>query len=278
MLDITEEHSKGTAHRPEALPDLAASHAFVVPAFGCSPFLDACLRSLNRQTLRTRVVVTTSTPSRFIDDIALANKTSVIVNPVCGGIASDWNFALTSTDARYVTLAHQDDLYAADFVARSLAAFDSLQGSLCFTGQEQIDDAGRPCMSRLSLVKRLLARLTIGGRTRPSPRQLRAFLAFGNPLPCSSVTLDRHHLPDFSFSAAYQSNLDWDAWLRLVDQGVVFLSVAAPLVQRRHNDQTATAGLIASGRRKVEDLMMFRRIWPSPIAEAIAAVYRIGYR
>jgi hypothetical protein len=42
------------------------------------------------------------------------------------------------------------------------------------------------------------------------------FLSFGNPLPCSSVTLNRAPA-DFNFSLDYTSNLDSDAWLTLKD-------------------------------------------------------------
>lgn len=253
------------------------SHAFVVPAYGCSPFLGECLRSLQRQSLRSRVVVTTSTPSRFIDDIATANNADVLVNPSRTGIGSDWNFALNATGARYVTLAHQDDLYSSEFLAQSLAAVTDFGGSLCFTGQLQIDDTGQPCRSKISVVKHVLARAVLGLGTEPSAMRLRAFLSLGNPLPCSSVTFDRHHLSDFAFSTDYESNLDWDAWWRLIEQRQVFVSISAPLVGRRHNAQTATASLIANGQRRVEDLMMFRRIWPEPVAVAVAALYRLGY-
>ena len=263
--------------RAKWTPNSEGRHAFVLPAYGCSPFLNACLSSLVHQDVRSRIVVTTSTPSRFIEDAAHAHRVSVVVNPIRDGIAADWNFALQATDARYVTLAHQDDVYAASFTEQTLAAFDRSDGTLCFTGYQEVDDDGRVVASKISRVKHLLAAVTIGRRNRPSPARLRAFLSLGNPLPCSSVTLDRRRLPDFSFSAGYASNLDWDAWWRLLLQGERFLSVPNRLVGRRHNAQTATAALIADGRRRSEDLMMFRRIWPAPLSEAVATLYRFSY-
>lgn len=164
-----------------------------------------------------------------------------------------------------------------DFVERILATFGRHDGSLCFTRQEQIDDAGRPRSAKISLTKRFLATATVGGRARPSALRLRAFLSLGNPLRCSSVTLDWHRLPDFRFSSDYESNLDWDARWRLLGGGERFLSIPRPLVGRRHNDQTATARLIASGRRRTEDRLMFRRIWPKPVAEALSVLYSLGY-
>ena len=248
-----------------------------MPAYGRSPFLDGCLASLERQTSPSRIVVSTSTPSRFVDDVAGRHAVPVLVNPVREGIAADWNFALRVTDARYVTLAHQDDIYAPTFAARTLDAFARHAGALCFTGYDEIDDTGLRARSRISTVKHLLAAAVIGDRPRPSLRRLRAFLSLGNPLPCSSVTLDRVGLPDFAFCPDYASNLDWDAWWRLVDAGERFLSVPERLVGRRHNALTATSRLIADGRRRSEDLAMFRRIWPRPLGEAVATAYRLGY-
>ncbi len=252
-------------------------HAFVVPAYGCSPFLDACLHSLKRQSEHSEIVVTTSTPSAFIDETAHAHRIPVVLNPIRDGIAADWNFGLRATDARYVTLAHQDDVYAEAFAERTLDAFARHDGALCFTGYEEIDDAGSRVASRISRVKHLLAAAAIGRRDRPSRLRLRAFLSLGNPLPCSSVTLDRRRLPDFAFSEGYASNLDWDAWWRLLDRGERFLSVPDRLVGRRHNALSATAGLIADGRRRSEDLTMFRRIWPRPVSAVVATLYRLSY-
>jgi hypothetical protein len=257
---------------------LTQGHAFVVMAHGDSPFLSDCLRSLREQTLAGTIVVTTSTPSPFIERAASACDVEVIVNPRQDGIAADWNFAFGATTAHRVTLAHQDDVYRPDFLRRSLNLLDStIDAALCFTSYEEIADDGSPVTSKISRAKHFLERLTLGSATRVGPGRLRAFLSLGNPLPCSSVTFDRTRLGDFAFSDAYQSNLDWDAWLRLLEAGHTFARAPEPLVGRRHNPLTATSRLIRDGVRHREDLAMFRRLWPSPIAETIAWVYQAGY-
>ncbi len=254
------------------------NHAFVVPAHGESPFLEGCLSSLRAQTAPVRIVVTTSTPSPMIDQTARAHAAALIVNPRSMGIAADWNFALNAADADLVTLAHQDDVYRPTFLERTREALEACPGAaLCFTGYDEIDDAGHPVSSRISRMKHALEALILGRATRVSPARLRAFLSLGNPLPCSSVTFRRSRLGDFSFSPDYASNLDWDAWLRLMGEGRAFARSPERLVGRRHNPLTETARLIKSGVRQREDLMLFRRLWPSPIAEMIAFVYRAGY-
>jgi len=257
---------------------MAPPHAMVVMAYGDSPFLGDCLASLRDQTVPGLIVVTTSTPSPFIDDTAGHFGAPVIVNPVQAGIAADFNFALVATSAHRVTLAHQDDVYFPRFAERSLALLKETEDAVaCFTGYDEIDDRGAAKVSRISLVKHLLDRLALGGETVVGPRRLRVYLSLGNALPCSSVTFDRERLPDFRFSDAYQSNLDWDAWLRLADAGRAFVRAPEALVGRRHNPLTATSRLIREGVRQREDLAMFRRLWPGPLAEGIAWMYRAGY-
>ena len=46
---------------------MSKGHCFVVLAYRDSPFLEGCLEGLTAQTVKTGLVVATSTPSPFID-------------------------------------------------------------------------------------------------------------------------------------------------------------------------------------------------------------------
>lgn len=254
-------------------------HSFLVPAYGDSPFLAGCVRSLMAQTTPSRIVICTSTPSDHIRAVADEAGCGLIVNPERRHIAGDWNFALAAATTPYVTLAHQDDTYEPEFLTTTLALFARRpEAALCFTGYQEIDDDGWPVSSRISRVKHLLEAATLGSRQVARGLPLRLFLSFGNPLPCSSVTFNRRAAPDFRFSEAFASNLDWEAWWRLFKEGRTFLHAPARLVGRRHNPLTETSRLIREGRRQSEDREMFLRIWPAPVAEAIGLVYGQSYR
>jgi glycosyltransferase involved in cell wall biosynthesis len=266
-----------TSPRRPSAAELAGDHAFVVLAYQDSPFLAGCLNGLAAQSTKSRLVVATSTPNPAIASAAAAHGVQVIVNPERRGIAGDFNFGLRASGARFVTLAHQDDTYAADFLEKSLAEFAAHDGAICFTSYVEIDDAGRPMHSKVSFAKHAIEASTLGARHVLRGARLRLFLSLGNALPCSSVTYDLTRLGDFAFSADFVSNLDWDAWWRLQVAGHTFLRAPYPLVGRRHNDLTETSRLLRDGTRRDEDLAMFRRAWPSPLAEIIAAAYRAGY-
>jgi hypothetical protein len=253
-------------------------HAFVVLAYKASPFLIGCLESLMTQSVPSQVLIATSTPCDHIRQAAARFQIPIRVNPKHEGIAADWNFALSQSDQRYVTLAHQDDVYYPKFAERTLSLFaEASAGAVAFTGYTEIDDGGEPKTSKISHVKHALEAVILGSQTLVYGLRLRAFLALGNPLPCSSATFDRAKLPDFAFSDAFSSNMDWDAWVRLGEAGTLFLHTGERLIGRRHNTLTETHRLIAAGQRGIEDLLMFRRLWPASLATAIASLYRLGY-
>jgi len=262
--------------RAPVIKNRPADHEFVVLAFGESPFLRECVGSLKKQTVPSRITIATSTPNDFIFEVAADTGLDVLVNPTRAGIAADWNFALGLTESRLVTLAHQDDVYHPDFLARTLAALAQEDGVLCFTGYQEIADDGAPRSSNISRVKHLIEWLVLGRKTRVSGRRLKCFLSFGNPLPCPAVTYDTRKLPGFQFSSEFSSNLDWDAWWRLMSAGAAFVRVPERLVFRRHNDLTETSRLLRSGVRRSEDKLMFSRAWPRPVSDLIARFYRLA--
>lgn len=256
-------------------------HAFVVPAYGVSPYLAACLASIAAQTRSgSEVLVTTSTPAPEVFEIARQHRAAVRVNPHRGGIGSDWNFALQASGARFVTLAHQDDRYEPAYLERMSAALEAVDDALIgFCDYTEATAAGpRPLNVNLR-VKRFLCDRAFRGRPAiRSPRDKRRLLAWGNPVCCPSVVIDRGRLGDFRFAENLASNLDWDAWLRMADLPGAFVRAPAALVVRTIHLQSETSALIADRRRLAEDRALFERVWPRPVATLVCTLYRASYR
>ena len=255
-------------------------HAFVIPAYGESPFLPACLDSITSQTRRgSSILITTSTPSAYLDTLARRHGVPLIVNPRRGTIGSDWNFALAASDAACTTLAHQDDTYHPEYVARLVQPIGQTPDfSIAFC--DYVETSGqnmRPLHANIR-IKRLLTRRAFGrGDVISDAAAKRRMLAWGNPVCCPSVVLNRAALPDFRFREDLYSNLDWEAWLRLAERPGAFVYVREPLVTRRIHAQSETTSLIADKRRLDEDRAMFERFWPKPMAALIMTVYRASY-
>jgi glycosyltransferase involved in cell wall biosynthesis len=258
----------------------AVDHAFVIPAYGDSPFLAACLESLLDQTRSgSRVVVTTSSPSPHVAEIAQHYGVALLVNSRRVSIGCDWNFALVATTAKFVTLAHQDDTYRPDYAAVMLEATQRHPDVLvAFSDYTEVTVDG-PRARNLNLrLKTFLCRRAFGRHEAiRTPEEKRRLLAFGNPICCPSVIVNRARLPHFRFDESMRSNLDWDAWLTLAEQPGAFVYAREPLVTRRIHRASETSLVIADERRFAEDRSMFHRLWPSPIATLISAAYRAGY-
>lgn len=92
------------------------SHSFVVCAYGESPYLKECIESILNQTRLSRIIISTSTDNAYIMGLAKDYSLPVFVNKESRGIAADWNYALAHANTRYVTIAHQDDVYEKNYV------------------------------------------------------------------------------------------------------------------------------------------------------------------
>lgn len=255
-------------------------HAFCIPAYGHSPWLSGCLASLKRQSAgNSRIVVITSTPSDELSRVSREAGLPLIETGQRPGIDTDWNFALTATDARFVTIAHQDDLYAPDFSARTRDAFMRHRDALLvMTRYAEHTPAGRRPANRNMRVKSILSEWAFLGREAIASRSARRrLLCLGNPVCCPSVTFDRAKIPDFRFSAGYRTNLDWDAWIRLADEPGSFVYLREALLSKGIHAGSETTATIASSAREDEDRQLFGRFWPAPVVSALMTLYRRGY-
>ena len=254
-------------------------HTFVVPAHGQSPHLDACLASLRSQRAASRILVATSTPSSWLESLVAEHGVPLHVHGPNVGIGRDWNVALAAVETPWATLAHQDDIYLPGFTAASLALAEAMPDAvLVLTGYaELLPDGSERRNSPMLAIKRLL--LELGFLNAPVARTSAAkqrLLRFGCPIPCPSVTLrvDRG-LP--LFREDLRLNLDWEAWLRLAAGEGAFAYYRDVLMLHRIHAGSETSAGILGGARAQEDLMMFERLWPKPVARLLARAYAASY-
>lgn len=253
-------------------------HTFVVPAYGRSAHLVDCLRSLREQTRQSPLVIATSTPFDGLSDLAREFDAVLAINDRPGGIGADWNFAMAQATTPWVTLAHQDDIYLPGFTeATMVAAGESPSAVLVMTGYAQLVDGQRGEGAGLLSIKRLLLELGFLGRQSISRTAAkRRLLRLGCPIPCPSVTL-RVTDPPLRFREDLKVNLDWEAWLRLAGTAGAFTYVRSVQMLHRIHPGSETSAAVQDGVRAAEDLMMFRSLWPAPVARALARVYALCY-
>lgn len=255
------------------------NHSFAVIAFGDSPYLSACIDSLKAQTVESKIYITTSTPSVYLNSIATKYNLEIFTTGRGNGIAHDWNFGLEQGKTKYVTLAHQDDIYDPDYTSSCIDALENFNDALiCFTNYSEIINGKEMSNTKMLKIKRLMLKFFM-----PFKKNIRSVfwkklsLSFGNAISCPTVTYNLSKLNDFRFSNDYATNLDWDAWYRIAKMEGRFVWVSKKLVQHRiHPDAATTEGIINKSRAN-EDLQMFKKFWPSFIARLLAKLYSASY-
>lgn len=258
---------------------MTALHSFAVLAHKVSPYLEECLASLTQQTLPSEIYLSTSTPSSFLSEVAQRHDIPLFVNAHSHGIASDWSFAYSLARTRYVTLAHQDDIYLPEYSQRCVSEAERHPNSLItFTDYAQIvrDKPQRP--SPLLLIKNImLLPFFVGHNTLSTPLLKRALLSMGSPISCPSVMFHTANIGNFSFNDQLSVTLDWEAWLRLANRRGDFVYVKKRLMLHRIHPESETSKGISDSRRLQEDRLMFELLWWKPLARALSRLYALSY-
>ena len=96
----------------------ARDHTFVICAYKESKYLKNCIRSLENQTVKSHILIETSTGNAYIRGLAEQYHISLYENDAPSGIATDWNFAYRQAHTKLVTIAHQDDIYNPNYLER----------------------------------------------------------------------------------------------------------------------------------------------------------------
>lgn len=249
-----------------------SDHTFVICAYGESPFLEDCIRSLTAQTVKSRILLATSTPSEGLTALAEKYGIPVFVNTGAGGIGGDWNFAWETAASPLLTIAHQDDLYFPGYTEAVLRRLNrAFSPVICFTGYRELRNGEVSPDNRNLRVKKLMLFLL-----RLFPRSVfirRRVLSLGNPICCPAVTYVTGAIGSAPFSLTFRNSLDWDAWERFSRVRGDFAYEPAPLMAHRIHAASATSRLIDDGGRAREDYDMLRRFWPGWIARPLFRLY-----
>jgi glycosyltransferase involved in cell wall biosynthesis len=255
-------------------------HTFVIPAYKDSPHLEACIRALKAQNQPTNLLIATSTPSAYIQSVAAKHDVPYFVSPRPGGIGNDWNFAINKASTRYVTVAHQDDIYHPDYTHEIMAAISNYQHTkplIAFCGYIDMVNGVERKRSLNATVKDLLLFPFYVKGAITSKFVKKAVLSLGDPICCPSVTIDRVNTGDMRFSEEYSCVLDWAAWLQLARTEGSFVFVNKKLVKHRIHIESETTYQIQNGKRRQEEFEILSGIWGDNIAKLLSKLYAKGY-
>ena len=112
--------------------DMSAKHTFVICAYKESAYLEECILSLKQQTVKSNIIMITSTPNNYIRELAEKYEIPLKVNEGEGGIVQDWNFGYAQCRTPYITIAHQDDVYFPEYAEHAVNMLESAKKTFLY--------------------------------------------------------------------------------------------------------------------------------------------------
>ena len=252
----------------------AKNHTFVVCAYKESPYLEECIQSLIDQTIKSNILITTSTPNAHIENIAKKYEIPVKVNEGESGIVQDWNVAYRQVNTDYLTIAHQVDIYLENYVEGFYQKINNVKNPLIyFCNYGEIRNGIAVDNNRLLSVKRIMLKPLEWKRTWNSIWVRRRVLSLGCGICCPSVIYNKKLIKQPPFEVQYRSDEDWQAWEKLSRKKGAF--VYNPEIGMRHrvHEESETSIILNDGARAREDYEMFCKFWPRFIAKVLVRFY-----
>jgi len=248
-------------------------HKFVICAYKENPNLEETIKSLQNQTVRSEIAISTSTPNLYLSGLSEKYHLPLWINSISAGSGSDWNFAFSKAEAEFVTLVHQDDIYEPTFLEETLKAIEKYKNPiLIFTKYYELRDSGNVYESRFLQIKHLMNSVI---SFMPSSKFLRRFmLGLGCPICCPAVTYNKSKIGNINFRTDYQNSHDWEAYVRLAKLSGEYVYIPKSLVGHRVYTDSQTTKSIANGVRVKEDIEILNSIWPKSIAKLVMLFYK----
>ena len=249
------------------------NHTFVICAYKTSKYLEECIKSVLAQTVKSNIIISTSTPNDYINNLAEKYKIPVFVNEGEKGIGQDWNFGISKVKTDYATIAHQDDIYKSNYLEEIVNHLEKGKDFvIAFTDYREIkNDEEIELTKNLKLKKMLLFPLRIFKKSKFIKRRV---LSLGCSICCPSVTVNKKITGENPYKTELKCDLDWDTWDKMTQYKANFLYIPKELMQHRIHEESETSNLIENNIRLEEDLLMLKRYWPKPIAKFIMKYYK----
>lgn len=269
--------SKFWVFKKQVVDEDNISHTFVICAYKESEHLEECIKSLKNQTLKTNIIMSTSTPNTFIKKMAKKYGIELYVNKAKSDICGDWNFGYNKANTDLVTIAHQDDIYESDYAENIVYNYQKYPDAIMLFSDYYPLKNGKKSKDINSKIKKIL-KLPLRSTFLAKFKFIKvSSLAFGNSINCPSVTYNKKLIGDNVFTSDLKFGLDWDTFLKFARQKGRFIYIAKELISYRIYDGATTKEFIVDNRRNEEDIIMFNKIWPKFITKLIMKFYVKSY-
>lgn len=252
-------------------------HTYVLCAYKESEYLEDCIKSLLAQTIKSKILIATSTPNEHITSLSQKYGLPLYINNGEKGIGGDWNFAYSKADTPIITIAHQDDIYEPEYTEQMLDYINnSKEPIIYFCGYGELRNGKKVYNNTNLKIKKIMLSPLKLKIFRTSRFVRRRILSLGCPICCPAVTFVKEKVGEMPFTNDYLSDIDWQQWEIQSRKKGSFVYNFKPLMCHRIHEGSATTEIIGDSKRSLEDFDMFCKFWPKPIAKIIAKLYSNG--
>ena len=213
-------------------------HTFVILAYGESDDLEDSLKSVLKQSVKSNVVIATSTPNDYILDLASKYGLGVLINENESNKGDDYNFAIKAYDSKLITIAHQDDIYDRNYTKEILKCYKkNNQATIIFTDNyEIINDTKVKKSKKLFWIRYHLYPLKYSFFQNKKYFKLRA-LKKEKYICTSSITFIKENIKDNLFPTNLVYDNDWQGLIDLAKDSSRFVYLDKKLVGYRISDK-----------------------------------------
>lgn len=253
------------------------NHTFVVCAYKESKYLEDCIKSLKNQNVKSNIIMTTSTPNEFIEDMAKKYNINLYINEGEKGIGQDWNFGVSKTHTDYVTVAHQDDIYCENYLEEIVEELNKNKDFIIAFGNYR--EIKNRQIIPLTINLRIKKFLQVPLKKYGDKKWAKEFvLKFGTAICCPCVTINTRYTGKTPYLTNMKCDLDWETWYELSKAEHRFLYINKELMYHRIHEDSETSNLIENNIRLEEDYEMFKKFWPKPIAKFLMMFYKLAIK
>lgn len=249
-------------------------HTFVILAYKESNFLEECIKSVKNQSIKSNILIATTTPNNHIKKLAKKYNLKILEGKHTT-IGGDFDFARNCAKTELVTIAHQDDIYEKTYAEQVIKNYKKYKDAIIiFTDYYEIRNNKKVYTNINFKIKRILLTNLRYKRLSGLTYLKRNTIRYGNSISCPAVTYVQANCPTQIFNLKMKCDIDWEAWERLSKRKGKFIYINKKLMGHRIDTTTTTSDIINQGIRTKEDLIIFEKFWPKKIAKLINKLYK----
>lgn len=249
-------------------------HTFVICAYKENPHIEDTIKSLQNQTVKSHIILSTSTPNEFLENICKKYEISMYVNPERKGAGADWNYGYMQAKTELITVAHQDDFYEPDYTEEILKYANLRDDTLIiFSDYYEFRIEEKVTSNKIMRIKRIMNAPLTRKMFYGSKFMRRLGLSLGDAICCPAVTYVKKNVGDNPFDTKYINSCDYKTLVDIAKKKGAFICIPKQLVAHRIYPESATSLNLSENIRQKEDFEIFCEFWPKPIARLINRVY-----